>query len=234
MTTDYGTFAHLAADKRHLYREVLRAFAAAKARFVLHLRPAEVRATMDDPPAVEAVDAALRQLVGWGNLSADPDTAEVTTVEEFYRARFLYRLTPEGEATERAIAVFEEGLIRPGELQTAALGDIRDLLGELRTHLGAASATGQDTLSEDPAALLAPARWRPLVGWVVAAFFVAVFPGNISQAVTGAEAFGLDSDAARWARLAFPPVFVAWALWSTGAWCAWADRRGQGVSRGGS
>lgn len=84
------------------------------------------------------------------------------------------------------------------------------------------------------AALLAPARWRPLVGWVVAAFFVAVFPGNISQAVTGAEAFGLDSDAARWARLAFQPVFVAWALWSTGAWRAWADRRGQGASQGGS
>ena len=135
MTTDYGTFAHLAADKHVLYREVLRAFAAAKARFVLHLRPADVRAAMDDPPEVDAVDAALRKLVGWGNLSADPDTAEVTTVEEFYRARFLYRLTPEGEATERALAVFETGLIRPGELQTAALGDIRDLLTELRAHL---------------------------------------------------------------------------------------------------
>lgn len=152
MTSDYGTFAHLAADKRHLYREVLRAFAAAKARFVLHLRPADVRAAMADPPAVDAVEAALRKLVDWGNLSADPDTAEVTTVEEFYRARFLYRLTPEGEATERAIAVFEEGLIRPGELQTAALGDIRDLLTELRAHLGATATAAQDTAPDGPTA----------------------------------------------------------------------------------
>ena len=80
--------------------------------------------------------------------------------------------------------------------------------------------------------LLGPARWRPLVGWVVAAFFVVIFPGNISQAVTGAPAFGLDSDAARWGRLAFQPVLVVWALWSTGAWAAWSDRRRRRVPAG--
>jgi uncharacterized protein (TIGR02677 family) len=136
MELEYGTFAHLTADKRHLYRMVLRAFADAKARFVLHLRPVDVALSLSAVPELAELEAALRQLVTWGNLSADPDTAEVTTVEEFYRARFLYRLTAEGEATERAIAVFEEGLLRPGELQTAALGDIRDLLHELRAQLG--------------------------------------------------------------------------------------------------
>ena len=135
METDYGTFAHLAADKRHLYREVLAVFADAKARFVLHLRPSDVVAGLSTRAAVDEVEAALRQLVSWGNLSADPDTAEVATVEEFYRARFLYRLTTAGEATERALDVFEQGLRRSGELQTAALGDIRDLLHELRDHL---------------------------------------------------------------------------------------------------
>jgi len=134
---DYGTFAHLAADKRHRYREVLGVFADAKARFVLHLRPNDVVASMPSRADGEEVDALLRQLVNWGNLSADPDTAEVATVEEFYRARFLYRLTAEGEATERALEVFEQGLRRSGELQTAALADIRDLLHELRDHLGA-------------------------------------------------------------------------------------------------
>lgn len=74
------------------------------------------------------------------------------------------------------------------------------------------------------AALLVGYR-RVLVGWVVAAFFVAIFPGNISQAVTGADAFGLDTATARWARLAFQPVLVVWALWSTGAWAAWRQRR---------
>ena len=71
------------------------------------------------------------------------------------------------------------------------------------------------------ALIVAPRRVRPLVGWVVAAFFVAVFPGNISQYVTGTSAFGLNSDTARLVRLFFQPLLVAWALWSTGAWRAW-------------
>ena len=68
------------------------------------------------------------------------------------------------------------------------------------------------------AALVLARRRRGLVGWVVAAFFVAVFPGNISQYVTGTDGFGLDTDTARAARLAFQPLLVVWALWSTGAW----------------
>ena len=61
-------------------------------------------------------------------------------------------------------------------------------------------------------------RYRAAVGWVVAAFFVAIFPGNISQYVNQVDAFGLDSDRARFIRLFFQPLLVIWALWSTGAW----------------
>lgn len=76
------------------------------------------------------------------------------------------------------------------------------------------------------AALLLLRRHRALVGWVVAAFFVAVFPGNISQFVDGDAAFGLDSDLARGVRLLFQPLLVVWALWCTGAWAEWrAGRR---------
>jgi uncharacterized membrane protein len=71
------------------------------------------------------------------------------------------------------------------------------------------------------ALVAASRRWRPLVGWVVAAFFVVIFPGNIAQWVEGTDAFGLDSDTARFVRLFFQPVLVVWALWSTGAWRAW-------------
>jgi uncharacterized membrane protein len=75
-------------------------------------------------------------------------------------------------------------------------------------------------------ALVATGRSRrPLVGAVVAGFFVAVFPGNISQLVTHTDAFGLDSDRARAARLAFQPALVVWALWSTGAWRQWRQHR---------
>ena len=68
------------------------------------------------------------------------------------------------------------------------------------------------------ASLIVLPRQRVLVGWVVAAFFVAVFPGNISQYTTQVDAFGLNSDTARFIRLFFQPLLVIWALWSTGAW----------------
>ena len=67
---------------------------------------------------------------------------------------------------------------------------------------------------------------RALLGGVVAAFFVAVFPGNVSQLVTHTDAFGLDSDRARAVRLAFQPLLVGWALWSTGAWRRRREFRG--------
>jgi len=68
-------------------------------------------------------------------------------------------------------------------------------------------------------------RYRVIVGWVVAAFFVAIFPGNISQYVNQVDAFGLDSDRARFIRLFFQPLLVIWALWSTGAWKAWRSKK---------
>lgn len=72
------------------------------------------------------------------------------------------------------------------------------------------------------AALIFLPRWRVHIGWIVAAFFVAVFPGNVAQYVDGVDAFGLDTDSARLTRLFFQPLLVAWALWSTGGW---RDRR---------
>lgn len=73
-------------------------------------------------------------------------------------------------------------------------------------------------------ALILLSRYRVVVGWVVAAFFVVIFPGNIAQYVEGTDAFGLDTDTARFVRLFFQPVLVAWALWATGAWRAWRTR----------
>lgn len=74
-------------------------------------------------------------------------------------------------------------------------------------------------------ALVLLARWQVIVGVVVAAFFVAVFPGNVSQLVTRTPAFGLETDAARAIRLLFQPLLVIAALWSTGAYSAWRSRR---------
>ena len=65
---------------------------------------------------------------------------------------------------------------------------------------------------------LASLRYRREVGIVTALFFIAIFPGNISQYLNKISAFGLDSDRARAIRLLFQPLLIAWALWSTGAW----------------
>ena len=72
--------------------------------------------------------------------------------------------------------------------------------------------------------LIALWKYRVQLGWVVAAFFVAIFWGNISQYVNGVDAFGLNSDRARLVRLFFQPLLVLWALGSTGAWKSWRSR----------
>jgi len=137
-------FAHLTADKCALYRAILRAFMEAKAEFSLHLRPQDVRDslrsqdTLGDTP-LDEVESSVAKLCEWGNLEAHRDSSEVATVEEFYRPRYLYQLTSAGEAAERAIAIFYETLVQPGELQSRALEDIQTHLGELEAL--AASAT---------------------------------------------------------------------------------------------
>ena len=68
--------------------------------------------------------------------------------------------------------------------------------------------------------LIALWKYRAQIGWIVAAFFVAIFWGNISQYVNGVDAFGLDTDTKRLVRLFFQPLLVMWALGSTGAWSA--------------
>ena len=66
-------------------------------------------------------------------------------------------------------------------------------------------------------AIASTSKWMPQIGLIVAAFFVAVFAGNINQYVQGIDAFGLNTDEARLIRLFFQPVLVAWALWSAGS-----------------
>ena len=68
-------------------------------------------------------------------------------------------------------------------------------------------------------------KYRVQIGWLVAFFFTAVFWGNISQYINKVDAFGLNSDRARFIRLLFQPLLVAWALVSTGAWTSFRKRK---------
>lgn len=73
--------------------------------------------------------------------------------------------------------------------------------------------------------LFTPKRHRWLVGWVVATFFVLIFPGNLAQYLEGNDSFGLDTDRARLIRLFVQPILVLLALWSTRAWSTWRRHR---------
>jgi len=130
-------FRHVTAENAPMYRAIMDVFAQAKRQYRLHLRPDEVRDEARWPegrvPAAEAVQQALSQLAEWGNLTAQPDTSRVASIEDFYRARFVYRLSVQGEAVEVGIAAYVQALGRRAELQSVALEDIALRLATLLT-----------------------------------------------------------------------------------------------------
>jgi uncharacterized membrane protein len=69
-------------------------------------------------------------------------------------------------------------------------------------------------------------KQRAQMGWIIAVFFVLVFPGNIAQLTEHRDAFGLNSDLKRWLRLPFQPILIMLILWSTGAWQKWRSQKG--------
>lgn len=75
--------------------------------------------------------------------------------------------------------------------------------------------SGAGEIAMGGALILLP-KERRRIGALLAAFFVAIFPGNLSQLRNHRDAFGLDTDTKRAVRLLFQPVLVLWALWSTG------------------
>ena len=132
-------FAHLNADKREEYRAILGVFAKSREEFIIHLRPTEIAnellAESTEELSSTTVEARLQQLTEWGNLMATRDSSEVSSIEDFYRPRFLYQLSAEGEAAEAALQFYYEQIDRPGELQVAALGDIIVSLQEIKSLL---------------------------------------------------------------------------------------------------
>jgi len=95
---------------------------------------------------------ALSRRSDWSNFEAHPDTTRVSSIEDFYRARFLYRLSLGGEAVEAGLAALARTLARWSELQTVALEGI---LTQLNALLALAGETAPD-----------PARGtRPCATW---------------------------------------------------------------------
>lgn len=76
-------------------------------------------------------------------------------------------------------------------------------------------ASGVAEITLGSALILTDDAHQATVGKVAAAFFTAIFPGNISQFVNRRDAFGLDTDRKRFVRLLFQPALIYWALKST-------------------
>ena len=148
-------FRHVSTDKADFYRRIMDVFAAAKRQYRLQLRPDEVLAEVrwpGVPPRIEELNAALAQLADWGNLQSQPDTARVSNLSDFYRAKYLYRLSLGGEAVEAALAVFFQTLQHRAELQTVALEDIASRLVALQHLIDAnSSGDGPDSTIDGPA-----------------------------------------------------------------------------------
>lgn len=137
---DYTPFSYVTAEKADRYREVMRAFVEAKSHFLVHLRPEDVQQQIGEPE-LATVQAALTQLVTWGNLDAERDNARVTSVEDYYRALYVYQITRQGEAVEAALTTYDQELGRRGALQSVALEDIR---ARLRALLNLAQSEAPD------------------------------------------------------------------------------------------
>ena len=75
------------------------------------------------------------------------------------------------------------------------------------------------------ASLIFLVKKQVAVGWIVAIFFALVFPGNIAQLTEHRDAFGLNTELSRWLRLPFQFVLIATAIWSTGAWNKWQNKK---------
>src|SRR5262249_49889067 len=115
-----------------LYRTVMRVFMDSKERFVTRLRPQDLAQPLDQLATRAEIDAALARLCEWGNLHASLDVTDVRTAAEFYGPRQLFEITVDGEAAERALAMFETSANSTKQLQDSPLADICDAVQELR------------------------------------------------------------------------------------------------------
>lgn len=130
--------AYVVAERAPAYRAIMAVFAAAKKRYVIQMRPAEVLSELRRAGHVieipkEGIENLLDALADWGNLRRNHDTATARTLEEFQRRRAIYVLTAEGEAAEQAIGRVVEAMERSGSLQKVMFGAILDKLRKIES-----------------------------------------------------------------------------------------------------
>ncbi len=134
-------FAYAVAEKARLYVPVVDALVAAKERFTLQLRPAEVARELPDVDEQEVAEA-LEALARWGNVQRFYDTTAPETLDQFYAKRFLYQLTEEGVAAHQGVQAVRRAGLDGGRLSAVLLPGIVERLAAVRAEAAAATPDG--------------------------------------------------------------------------------------------
>ncbi len=125
------------AELAFIYRALVHAFFAAKQSYTVELTPQEVVALVRrerlavDVEFEARIDERLSSLARWGNLAQRHDSAAVGRLEDFYRRRYVYRLTAQGEVAHDAVLRVERTVGQSGSLQASMLGTITVRLQDL-------------------------------------------------------------------------------------------------------
>lgn len=127
-------FAYAVAEKASLYVAVVDALMAAKERFTLQLRPAEVARELATETDVGDVADVLEALEGWGNVTKFYDTAAPDTLDQFYAKRFLYQLTEAGVAAHEGVRAVRRAGLDTGRLSAVLLPGIQERLEAIRAE----------------------------------------------------------------------------------------------------
>jgi len=128
---------YVTAPNAPTYRAIMEAFSRAKQRYQIELNEREVleliwaNGDAFDVDDERPLEVSLNSLVDWGNLAVSHDTPRAASLKDYYRKRYVYRLTAVGEAAHRAVREVEETVGRSGSLQTSMLETIRDVLYKL-------------------------------------------------------------------------------------------------------
>jgi uncharacterized protein (TIGR02677 family) len=127
------------------YRAIVQVFHEARQSYVIELRVHDIiervqaAALVAELSSEDQVNYHLDHLVEWGNLARVHDAASVTSLQDFYRRRYLYHLTAVGETAHRAVVEVENTAGKSGSLQASMLGKIRDALISLSAAPGDAT-----------------------------------------------------------------------------------------------
>lgn len=124
-----------------VYAAILSVFAAARERYEIELRTDQVAAGLAASGLpTEGLEAQLRQLDEWGNVTWTQDTARVARLEDFRRRRALWQLTAAGQAAHDSIAAVLGASDSAGSLQRTLFRDIRENLSGLGVAVDAGDA----------------------------------------------------------------------------------------------